>query len=278
MTYRVLIVEDNEEHAQRIAETTRTMMIDPAIDFAEERMEALKRIQQKDYDVIILDLDLKGISQGRLFLEALKSREHESPGVIIVSHLGGRPIARELMADFPFVAEVIPKGDLDELPKTYRIALERSLSITNEAKSKNIFIIHGRDEAKWRELKDLVREQLGLNPIVLTEQPDTGAQSVIEKFELYARKCCYAIAVFTPDDEVKSDDRVYLQARPNVIYEVGWFCGNLGRTHVMLLLKSGTSMFSDFGGIIQKRFTKNVAERLADIQRDLAAVGVLHPS
>ncbi len=79
-----------------------------------------------------------------------------------------------------------------------------------------------------------------LNPIILQEQADVGCKTVIEKFEHYAETCSYAIAIFTPDDEVAAGDETYLQARPNVIYEIGWFCGRLGRGGAMLLLKEGT--------------------------------------
>ena len=139
----------------------------------------------------------------------------------------------------------------------------------------NIFVIHGRDEAKWRELKDILKSKFRLNPIVLLEQPDAGCKTVIEKFEHYAQTCSYAIAVFTPDDEVTSNEEVYLQARPNVIYELGWFCGRLGRSGAMLLLKEGTSVFSDFGGIIQKRFAQNISEKIVEIKKDLIAAGIL---
>ena len=139
----------------------------------------------------------------------------------------------------------------------------------------NIFIIHGSDEAKWRELKDILITKFRLNPIVLLEQPDAGCKTIIEKFEYYAKTCCYAIAVFTPDDEVTSNERTYLQARPNVIYELGWFCGKLGRSGTMLLLKEGTKLFSDFGGIIQKRFIQNISEKLIEIKNDLVAAGIL---
>ena len=142
----------------------------------------------------------------------------------------------------------------------------------------NIFIIHGRDEAKWRELKDIVKSEFRLNPIVLTEQPDAGCKTIIEKFEKYAQTCTYAIAVFTPDDQVRSGEDVYLQSRPNVIYELGWFCGALGRGGAMLLLKEGTELFSDFGGIIQKRFRTQIAERVIEVRRDLEAAGILSPA
>jgi predicted nucleotide-binding protein len=139
----------------------------------------------------------------------------------------------------------------------------------------NVFVIHGRDEAKWRELKDILKSEFRLNAIVLNEQPDAGCKTLVEKFEHYAQTCSYAIAVFTPDDEVTSSAETYLQTRPNVIYELGWFCGRIGRSGAMLLLKDGTSLFSDFGGIIQKRFVKNISEKVIEIRRDLVAAGIV---
>jgi predicted nucleotide-binding protein len=100
--------------------------------------------------------------------------------------------------------------------------LVRKKSEDNLRFRENIFIIHGRDEAKRRELKDVLKLEFRLNPIVLFEQPDAGCRTVIEKFEHYAPTCSYAIAVFTPDDEVTdSRGEKYLQVRPNAIYELG---------------------------------------------------------
>lgn len=82
---------------------------------------------------------------------------------------------------------------------------------------------------------------------MLREQPDAGCLTVIEKFKHYAQQCSVAIAVFTPDDEVESSGIRYLQVRPNVIYELGWFTGRSGRSGAMLLLKKGTSIFLILG-------------------------------
>jgi predicted nucleotide-binding protein len=123
--------------------------------------------------------------------------------------------------------------------------LEKKQAEEHTRQKENIFVIHSRDEAKWRELKDIIKNTFRLNPLILAEQPDIG-KTVIEKFEHYAETCSYAIALFTPDDEVHCNGDTYLQARPNVIYELGWFCGRLDRSSIMLLLKDGTSIFSDF--------------------------------
>jgi predicted nucleotide-binding protein len=144
-----------------------------------------------------------------------------------------------------------------------------------QVQRKNIFIIHGREEAKWRELQSILEKEFHLNPIILEEKPDAGCNTIIEKFENYAQECNYAIAVFTPDDEVIFEKKAYLQARPNVIYEIGWFCGRLGRSQVMLLLKEGTSIFSNFDGIIQKRFINNITEKIMEIKRDFLNSGIL---
>lgn len=169
-------------------------------------------------------------------------------------------------------------ADLDAIENSERYKLEnRVLPKRPKEKIQNVFIIHGHDEARWRELKQILHNDFGLNPIVLMEQPDRGATTIIEKFEFYAPKCSYAFAIFTPDDEVEKDGSKYLQTRPNVVFELGWFCAYLGRNKVMVLLQQSTDSdaFSDFQGVLQKRFNKNVGEKHREIQDELNAAGVI---
>jgi DNA polymerase III delta subunit len=63
--------------------------------------------------------------------------------------------------------------------------LRKKQAEENTRRKENVFIIHGRDEGKWRELKDIIKNVFRLNPIILSEQPDIG-KTVIEKFEHYA--------------------------------------------------------------------------------------------
>lgn len=154
---------------------------------------------------------------------------------------------------------------------------EGVLGMPNQSTSKDIFIIHGHNEAKWRELYNLLKEDFGLNPIVLGEQPDRGCSTIIEKFEYYAKPCSYAFALFTPDDVVENNGNKYFQARPNVIYELGWFNAYLGRERVCMLLQDGENMgiFSDFQGVLQKRFNNSISEQYRSIKQDLEYVGLI---
>lgn len=144
-------------------------------------------------------------------------------------------------------------------------------SFVNDDLEKNIFIIHGHDMKSLLELETILRRDFGLNPFVLKDLPNIGSTTIIEKFEHYAQKCSFAIALFTPDDVMEKDGIQYLQARPNVIYELGWFCGKLSRKNVTLILKEGTDIFSDFQGIVQIRFKNEIVEKYRDLFQELKA-------
>ena len=162
----------------------------------------------------------------------------------------------------------------------YQIILsqkERKEKLENRINnSKQIFVIHGHNEAKRRELSDMLKGRFGLEPIILSEQPDQGL-TIIEKFEKYATQCSYAFALFTPDDIIADGDTQYFQARPNVIFELGWFYANLGRSRVCILDQASekSRIFSDLQGIMRVQFKENVSEKLLEIERELKCVGII---
>lgn len=132
-----------------------------------------------------------------------------------------------------------------------------------------VFIIHGHSEAKRRELKDLLKYEFNLDPIVLIDEPDQGSFTLIEKFERYAPTCAYAIALITPDDLIDKNGEIYLQSRPNVLLELGWFMSHLGRNNILLLVQGDSKLPSDLSGIVTKRFNNNISEIALNIKREL---------
>ena len=137
---------------------------------------------------------------------------------------------------------------------------------------KKVFIIHGQDEAKWRELADLLTKELKLEVIELAEQVNES-RTIISKFEDYANECCYAFALLTPDDFVKKgggeQETGYLQARPNVLFELGWFYGRFGPKRLSIIRKAGTQIPTDLAGIAYIEFTTNVNEAFMRIRDEL---------
>lgn len=140
---------------------------------------------------------------------------------------------------------------------------------------KSVFIIHGHNEAKWRELQSILGE-LNVKSIELSKQVGNG-KTIIENFEYFARQCQFAFAIFTYDDIVTKNGEEYLQVRPNVIFELGWFYAKLGREKVMIIEEKceKSNVFSDLSGIYRYMFHENIRELHRDIENILREAGIL---
>ena len=117
-------------------------------------------------------------------------------------------------------------------------------------------------------------EKLGFNPIVLHEQPN-GGRTIIEKFTDYAT-VGFALVLLSPDDvgceREKSPDGLLPRARQNVILELGFFLGKLGRGHVMALSREvkNFDLPSDYSGVIFTPFDK-LGHWRVELTRELKA-------
>lgn len=162
-----------------------------------------------------------------------------------------------------------PKKSSERRPKSAVTSVQRIIP-----EAGRVFLIHGHDTANTLKLRLLVSERFGLVPIILSEQPSKG-RSVLEKFEDEAGTAAYAFALLTPDDFIKKELGEYTQARPNVLFELGWFYGRLGRDRVSMLLRKGTGIPSDLDGIVRIQFQHSIEEKIIEIETELRAAGLL---
>ena len=145
--------------------------------------------------------------------------------------------------------------------------------------SNKIFVVHGHDHALKTDIETFIHE-IGLEPIVLHRQPDQG-QTIIEKFEQHS-DVGFAFILLTPDEvaytvdqeQVPEADRVKeKRARPNVIFEFGYFVGKLGRNRVCCIYKEGVVLPSDLDGLIYKKVSDSVEAQSFSIIKELQAAG-----
>ncbi|RYG01488.1 MAG: hypothetical protein EOO02_12670, partial [Chitinophagaceae bacterium] len=135
-----------------------------------------------------------------------------------------------------------------------------------------VFIVHGHNEVALRELERIL-ESFKLDPIVLKDEADNG-RTIIEKFEHYGRLCGFVFVIVTPDDWVENKKTKYFQARPNVLFELGWFSGRYGRDKVRVLVQKGTPLPSDLHGLVNIEFNDKVEEAYRKIKEDLQVAGI----
>ncbi len=148
----------------------------------------------------------------------------------------------------------------------------------SESNNKSVFVVHGHNEFALREVKEFIIA-LGLNPIILREQPNRRLITIIDKFEEYANTVNFAVILMTYDDEghelgpetvivtdkeksifsIKKEKEIIPcrpwlsinpRARQNVIFEFGYFVALLGRNKVAALCETGIERPSDIDGVI----------------------------
>lgn len=163
-----------------------------------------------------------------------------------------------------------PDDILESASSVNRAPVQAESSATTNTGT--VFIVHGHDELNVLRLKDLIRDRWRLEPVVLAAKPGKG-RTIIEKFEDEARRAAYAFVLLTPDDVVETHSGSYAQARPNVVFELGWFYGRLGRSRVCILFKKGTHIHSDLDGVLRVQFAESVEEVLVEMERELIEAG-----
>lgn len=94
----------------------------------------------------------------------------------------------------------------------------------------------------------------------------------MEKMEAY-HDVGYAVVLLTPDDEGgRKGDAPKPRARQNVVLELGYFMGRLGRNRVCALKKGDIEIPSDYSGIVYVALDESSGWKLS-LVRELEAAG-----
>jgi hypothetical protein len=153
-----------------------------------------------------------------------------------------------------------------------RLTSGRTTSAVSSGTS--VVIGHGRS-LLWRELKDFVHDRLGLPWDEFNRVPVAGITN-ISRLSTMLDEAAFALLVLTAEDEMADGS---LNARQNVIHEVGLFQGRLGFTRAIVLLEEGCSEFSNIEGLGQIRFPSgNIGAAFEEVRRVLEREGLAEPS
>jgi predicted nucleotide-binding protein len=138
----------------------------------------------------------------------------------------------------------------------------------------DIFIVHGRDTGVREEVARFVHAITGMTPVILHEQANEG-RTLIEKFEAHAQQSGYVIVLATGDDKggpiTEKDENLRPRPRQNVVFEMGFFFGSLGRKRVAVLHEEGIEPPSDIAGLVYIVLTGNWK---LELYRELKAAGI----
>jgi CheY-like chemotaxis protein len=209
-------------------------------------MELLREIRKRRQDLPIIALSA---IQDANVIEALG----DDPKIKFISKWEGHPI-REVIS-----------------------TVYSELGISHNLAAFNSFIVHGHSDKLKLELKNYIQNTLHLpEPTILHEQPNLG-RIILQKFEDYAAASALVFILLTPDDvgaDSIAPDDIKRRARQNVIFEMGYFLGILGRQsgRVLLLYQGPLELPSDLSGITYINIEKGIEAAGEAIRREISQI------
>jgi len=142
------------------------------------------------------------------------------------------------------------------------------------SKSNRVFVVHGHDN----EMKQAVArsvERLGLEAVILHEKPNRG-QTIIEKIERFS-DVGFAVVLLSPDDTgyltTAGPGAAQPRARQNVILELGYFAGKLGRENVVALYRGSIELPSDYDGVLYTPYDSDSGTWRSELVAELKESG-----
>ena len=166
-------------------------------------------------------------------------------------------------------------ADLTSPAKTRSTRVLASTLSPSDGPEHKIFIVHGRDHSVRDKIDLFLTKELHLRTIVM-EAGAFGGRTLPEKFEQMAHEAAFAVFIMTADDHLldKVENRELKRARQNVILELGFFWGLLGRTRSVALLVADDALMelpSDIQGLGCIPITKDLGETKHMLLRELTA-------
>lgn len=236
-------------------------------------------------DLVILDIIMSWPEQqkrigltgphtaGMEVLQEVRKRNKNLP-IIVYSAVQDNTVISAI-SDDP-ATSFISKWESPSIKELHQ-QINRALGLEDKSMKPQPFIIHGHNEPVKMALKNYLQNTLGLpEPIILHEKPNLG-RTIIEKFEDYASISTLVFVLLTPDDlsaGVDQSNDLKRRARQNVIFEMGYFLGTLGRRsgRVVLLYQSSLELPTDLSGVIYIDISQGIEAAGEKIRREVQNV------
>jgi predicted nucleotide-binding protein len=242
-TPRILVAENKSLYRTRIVSLLEEQGW--RCDQARTPAEARTYLRSDSVDVALLDLRLDNDDD-----------EYDISGFHLAKEFDERRIPTILMtgAKVSSHASVALKGLPSTVATVHKVSDDLLKHEVSRAYRPRVFLVRGRD----RDMTRVARLYLDTFKIRLTDLSDVSPQgrTLMEMLEDHGN-VTLAVVLLSPDDEGRlvnvgetgSDARMEPRARQNVVLELGYFLGRLGREKVVILSEGEVTLPSDLDGV-----------------------------
>lgn len=250
--YKILICDDNKMYIERLRKEIS------AINYKNRNYRLLitsvsspqlfyNQVESGGFDVIILDVCIRNKIEEQVVFDYLRSRmQEEYYGPELYEHarkfcpyalffvLSNLPVdmSRTIFnnADVEYFCKqnTSPSATANYIKNYFDTQRKRLLN--------NVFVVYGHNEEMKNNVTKYVRS-IGINTLDLMECSPGGIKTIFDALNSCASSVECAIILLSADDMVFNERHEFqsYRARQNVIFEMGFFAGVLGKDKVIVL-------------------------------------------
>lgn len=250
--YKILICDDNRTYIERLRkEISAINYKNPNYQLSITAVSSpqlfINQVKSEGFDVIILDMCIRDVIENQVVFDYLRNRMQEDyygPDLYVhakkycpyalIFVLSNLPVDVSRTEFNNTDAEYFCKSNTP--PSAIANYIKNYFDTQRKRLLNNVFVVYGHDEAMRANVTKYIR-RIGINSLDLMEYSPGGIKTIFDALNSCASSVECAIILLSADDMVFNDRHEFqaYRARQNVIFEMGFFAGVLGRDKVIVL-------------------------------------------
>lgn len=250
--YKILICDDNKIYIERLrkeisAINYKNQNYQLSITSVSSPQLFINQVKSEGFDVIILDMCIRNATEDQVVFDYLRNRMQENyygsdlyayakkhcphAKVFVLSNLPvlfSRTEFNNVDAEYFCKTNTPPEVIANYIKNYFDTQRKRLLN--------NVFVVYGHNDAMRTDVTKFIR-RIGINSLDLIDYSPGGIKTIFDALNSCARSVECAIILLSADDIVFNDRHEFqsYRARQNVIFEMGFFAGVLGKDKVIVL-------------------------------------------
>lgn len=276
LIYKILICDDNKHYINRLREEISAINYKNkdyqlSITAAPSPQMFIDNVKTEGFDVIILDTCIRDVIDEQVVFDYLRNRmqqDYYGPDLYVHAKKNCPDALIFVLSNLPVNVSrtEFNNTDAEYFCKSHTTPAEIANYIKNyfDTKKKrllnNVFVVYGHNEGMRTDVTKYIK-RLGIKSLDLMEYSPGGIRTIFDALNLCANQIECAIILLSADDIVVNDRHEFqsYRARQNVIFEMGFFSGVLGRDRIIVLYEPNDKFEfpSDIIGIYYTAYSDN---------------------
>lgn len=289
--YKILICDDNERYIERLRQKIsainyKNKSYQLTITSVSSPQIFVEHVKTEGFDVIILDACIKTVIKDSVVFDYLRNRMHQDyygPDLYVYAKKYCPNALIFVLSNLPVVVSRTEFNNVDAEyfcktttpPFTIANYIKNYFDTQKKRLLNNVFVVYGHNEDMRTNVTRYIK-RIGIRSLDLMEYSPSGIKTIFDALNSCANSIECAVILLSADDIVvnsKFEFQSY-RARQNVIFEMGFFAGILGKDKVIVVYEPNENFEfpSDIVGVYYTAYEKDNKWK-QDLRLNLKKIG-----